>query len=91
MPHFGPWLFLQLEEDDWIDTGPTSVGVVIIDPPSDEPQVELGLEVAVDVALGNEGFQRDSNRFVKAAGFGGAEHRADSRKRQRWQGWWHEP
>ena len=44
------------------------------DPLADEAQVEPGLQVAVEVVLGNEVLQRDGNRLVEAAGFRRAEH-----------------
>ncbi len=66
---------LQLEEDDRVDGGPTTLGIQLSRPITDEAQVELGLQVPVEVGLGNECFQRDRNRLVEVAGSCGTEHR----------------
>ena len=69
---------LELEEDDRVDARPTPLGIELLRPVADEAQVELGLQVAVEVVLGNEVLQRDGDRLVEAAGFGRAEHEASS-------------
>src|SRR5215204_3342579 len=65
---------LQLEEDHRVDTRPAPLGVEVARPVTDEAQVELGLQVSVEVAGGNEILQRDRDRFAEAAGFGRAKH-----------------
>ena len=65
---------LQLEEDDRVDGGTSTIGVQLRDPLPDEAQVERGFQVAVEVVAGNEGLQRDGDRLIQAAGFCGAEH-----------------
>jgi hypothetical protein len=59
---------LELEEDDRIDTGPAPVGVEFARPLADKRQVELRLQVAIVVVLGNELLERDSDRRIKVAG-----------------------
>ena len=62
---------LQLEEDDRVDARPAPLGVELPRPVADEAEVELGLQVAVEVAPRDQVLQRDGNRLVEAAGLGG--------------------
>jgi hypothetical protein len=72
---------LQLAVDDRVDARPTPLGVQLSCPVTDERQVELGFQVAVEVVRGNERFQRDGNEFVEAARLGGTEHPVGSKTR----------
>jgi hypothetical protein len=54
-------------------TGP--VCVALLCPVTDEAEVELGFQVAVEVVGGDQVLQRHRNRFVKTPGFGRAQHR----------------
>ena len=65
---------MQLEEDHRVDAGTASLGIVLPDPLTDEAEIEFRLEVAVEVALRNECFQRDGDRLVEAAALGRTEH-----------------
>ena len=66
---------LQLEEDHWVDAGPTALGIQILRPRADEAEIELRFQVPVEVVCGDEILERDGDRLIKAAGFGGTEHR----------------
>ena len=66
---------LELEEDDRVDARPPPLGVELPRPISDEGEVELGFQVAAEGVLRNEVFERDGDRLIKAARFGGAKHR----------------
>jgi len=60
--------------NDRADGGPTAFGVQLARPLPDEAQVELGFQVAVEVARGNQLLQRDGDGLIEAAGLCGAEH-----------------
>src|SRR4051812_3988865 len=66
---------LELEEDHRIDRGPATLGIELSRPRTDEAEIELRLQVAVEMVAGNEVLQRDGDRLVEAAGFGWTEHR----------------
>jgi hypothetical protein len=65
---------VQFEEDGGIDARATPLGVQLLRPVPDDTQVECRLQLAVEVVGRNEILQRDHDRFVEAAGLGGAEH-----------------
>jgi hypothetical protein len=52
---------LQLEEDHGVDGGAADWRLAILDPVTDERQVERGVEVAVEVIRRNKGFERDED------------------------------
>jgi hypothetical protein len=54
--------------------GSAPLGVEFSCPRSDETQVELGFQVAIEVARWDQLLQRDSDRLVEAAGLGWTEH-----------------
>ena len=54
------------------------IGVQLPRPLSDEVQIELCVEIAVEIVLGNELLQRDEHRLVETANLHGAEHRDTS-------------
>src|SRR5215213_2976600 len=65
---------LQLEENDGVNGGPSPLRVEILGPVPDEAEVELGLQMTVEVVLGNNGLERDGDRLVESAGLRGAQH-----------------
>jgi hypothetical protein len=65
---------LQFAEDDGVDAGSPTFGVVLSRPVAHKAQVQRCFEMAVEVVLGEKILQRDGNRLVEAAGFGRAEH-----------------
>jgi hypothetical protein len=65
---------LPREEDTRVAGRPTALGAAILDLREDDAQIERRPQMAVNVVGWNEVLQGDSDRFVKAAGLGGAEH-----------------
>jgi hypothetical protein len=65
---------LQLEEDDRVDGGASSLSVQLPRPVADKREAERRVDVPVEVVGGNEVLERDGNGFVEAARFCGAEH-----------------
>lgn len=52
---------LQREEDERINGGPTALGVEPPRPIVNEAKIQLHLEMALEVVLGNEVLQRDGD------------------------------
>jgi hypothetical protein len=69
---------LELEKDHRIDGGAAVGGVAVFDPGAHETEVELGVEVAVEVADGYELLQRGQDGTIKIAGFLGTEHNGNA-------------
>lgn len=67
---------LQLEKDHRVDRGAPLIGIGVLDPLTEEAEIQRGFEMAVEMILGNEILSRDGDRLVQMAGFRGAEHGA---------------
>jgi hypothetical protein len=65
---------LELEEDDGVDGRPAPGLVELLDPRTDEGEIQLGIEVPVEVVSRDEILQRDHDRPVNGAEFGRTEH-----------------
>lgn len=70
-----------LEEDHGIDRRSASVGIGVLDPIPDEPQIEAGIAAAGAMVAGDEGVERNSDGETKRAGLGRTAHRGTPRCR----------
>ena len=61
---------VELAEDHGIDRRPAAIGIETLDLIPDEPQIEAGIEVAVEVVAGHEGVEQSSDGWTKLAGLG---------------------
>ena len=65
---------IELKEHHRVDGRPAPVGVGVPDPLPDEGEVEAGLQVAIEVVVGNEGVHGNGNGSGKVAGLDRAKH-----------------
>jgi hypothetical protein len=65
---------LEFEEHHRVDAGPAPFGVEVARSLADEAEVQLGFEVAVEVAPRDQVLQRDGDRRIEAVGLERAEH-----------------
>jgi hypothetical protein len=58
---------LELEEHDWIDAGPTSFGVAILNPVANKGEIQDRFEMPVDVVRREQGFEADQRGNIEVA------------------------
>ena len=77
---------LETEEDNRIEGGTAAGGGAVLDPVTDEREIEGGIERAVEVIGGDKPFQRDQDAAIQHSRFRRTEHEAaaaDARYRGR--------
>ena len=65
---------LELEEDHRVDGGAADPGIPVSNQITHKAKIERALQQAVEVTLRNEILKRDTDRFVKIAGFRWSKH-----------------
>src|SRR6266540_4143594 len=65
---------LELEEHDRVNRWPAAPSIAVLDPLANEAQVQLGIEVAVEMAGWDELLQRNGDGLIQRAEFGWPQH-----------------